>query len=60
MFLQNFEGEFTRKGVVGDWVNHFDQDLNNYWNDWIKENLNNIGIKDEKVIAYFDLNYSLQ
>ena len=24
------KGEFTRKGVVGDWVNYFDEDLNNH------------------------------
>ena len=54
-----FKGEFTRKGVVGDWVNHFDRDLNHCWNSWIEENLNNIGITDEKIIAYFDLNYSM-
>ena len=54
------KGEFTRKGVVGDWVNHFDQDLNQSWNGWIKENLNNIGITDERIIAHFDLNYSMQ
>ena len=46
-------GEFTRKGVVGDWVNYFDQDLNNCWNDWIRENLENIGITDEEVTSYF-------
>ena len=39
-------GEFTRKGEVGDWVNHFDEDSNKAWNVWIKENLDNIGIKE--------------
>ena len=47
------KGEFTRKGVVGDWVNYFDQDLNHCWDDWIAENLDRIGITEEKVTAYF-------
>ena len=42
-------GEFTRKGVVGDWVNYFQEDLN----DWIMENLENIGITEERIRKYF-------
>ena len=52
-------GDFTRKGVVGDWVNHFDQDLNQCWNGWIQENLAGIGITEERVIGYFDLDNSM-
>ena len=48
-------GEFTRKGVVGDWINYFDHDLNICWNDWIRENLDNIGITDERVTSLFCL-----
>ena len=47
------KGEFTRKGVAGDWVNYFDEDLNNCWNDWIQRNLDNIGITEERVTSYF-------
>ena len=47
------KGEFTRKGVVGDWVNYFDEDLNSCWNDWIQRNLDNIGITEERVTSYF-------
>ena len=47
------KGEFTRKGVVGDWVNYFDKELDESWNDWIKENLAKIGITNEKVTSYF-------
>ena len=56
--FEESKGEFTRKGEVGDWVNYFDQDLDDCWNGWIEENLNNIGITDEKVIDYFNLIYS--
>jgi len=27
-------GQFIRKGIVGDWINHFDQDLNADYNNW--------------------------
>ena len=46
-------GEFTRKGVVGDWVNYFQEDLNDSWNNWIMENLENIGITEERIRKYF-------
>ena len=49
------QGEFVRKGMVGDWVNYFDQDLNRCWNHWIRENLNKIGITDEKITSYFQI-----
>merc|ERR1712066_659370 len=39
-------GEFTRKGEVGDWVNHFDEESNKKWNVWIDQNLDHIGIKE--------------
>ena len=46
-------GDFTRKGEVGDWVNYFEEDLNDSWNNWIMENLENIGITEEKIRKYF-------
>ena len=49
------EGDFTRKGVVGDWVNYFDADLNQLWDGWIRENLASIGITEEKIMEYFSL-----
>ena len=39
-------GEFTRKGEIGDWVNHFDEESNKKWNVWIDQNLDHIGIKE--------------
>ena len=41
-------GEFTRKGEVGDWINHFDETTNQVWNAWIQENLGKIGITEEE------------
>ena len=41
-------GEFTRKGEVGDWLNHFDETSNKVWNAWILENLGKIGITGEE------------
>ena len=42
-------GDFTRKGVVGDWVNYFEEERNNKWNDWIRSNLDRIGIHDQNI-----------
>ena len=44
-------GEFTRKGEVGDWINHFDETSNKVWNAWILENLGKIGITGEEHIV---------
>jgi hypothetical protein len=31
--------DFFRKGVVGDWKTHFDEETNDRWNKWIAKNL---------------------
>jgi len=49
------KGQFIRKGIVGDWMNHFTPELNKEYNAWIRENLDKIGIKDETVRSYFSL-----
>lgn len=49
-------GEFTRKGIVGDWVNHFTKEMSEDWDKYISENLEVIGIKDPKIEAFFQLN----
>ena len=84
-------GQFIRKGIVGDWMNHFTPELNKVtlnfitychncmyvymnssalferniiheffspqqeYNNWIRENLDRIGITDETVRSYFTL-----
>ena len=48
-------GQFVRKGIVGDWKNHFTTDLNNEYNTWISESLVKIGIKDKVILEYFQL-----
>jgi len=52
-------GQFIRKGIVGDWINHFDQDLNADYNKWIEESLDKLGIQDEKIRGYYNFNVSL-
>ena len=47
-------GQFIRKGIVGDWRNHFTEDLNTEYNSWITKSLDKIGIDDETVRDYFN------
>jgi len=49
-------GEFIRKGIIGDWVNHFNKDIADDWDLWIKENFVAIGIDDLRVKDFFQLN----
>ncbi len=35
----NKDERFMRKGVVGDWRNHFDEENNQDWDPWIKQKL---------------------
>ena len=46
-------GEFTRKGIVGDWINHFTDEMSKDWNNFITENLNDIGVRDQRICQYF-------
>ena len=48
-------GDFTRKGEVGDWVNYFEEERNNKWNDWIRSNLDRIGIHDQNIRSIFQI-----
>ena len=49
------KGEFVRKGVVGDWVNYFTDELTKEYDSWIVDQLDTIGIDDKKVRGYFCL-----
>lgn len=36
--------QFIRKGVVGDWKNHFTPETSKEWDEWIKEELDRTGL----------------
>ena len=36
---------FIRKGMIGDWKNHFDEDMNKEWDSMIEEQLKGSGFK---------------
>ena len=36
---------FIRKGIIGDWKNHFDEDMNKEWDPMIEEQLKGSGFK---------------
>ena len=38
-------GTFIRKGVVGDWKNHFDDGMNKEWDAWIEEQMKDTDFK---------------
>ena len=50
-------GEFTRKGEGGDWLNHFDEKTNQEWNVWVRDQLDNIGIQEERVRKLFHIDH---
>ena len=37
---------YMRKGIVGDWRNHFDETMMGSWNGWIFRHIGGIGLKD--------------
>jgi hypothetical protein len=47
------KGEFIRKGIVGDWVNYFTDELAMEYDKWIVEQCHNICIEDNNVLDYF-------
>ena len=53
------KGQFIRKGIVGDWVNHFNKDLNMEYNTWIVQSLDKIGIENADIRGYFQLDVEL-
>ena len=59
MKFENFQkvsdSNDVRKGIVGDWMNHFTKDLNMEYNKWIIRYLEDICIQDTEVVGYFKL-----
>ena len=47
------KGAFIRKGIVGDWVNYFTEELAMEYDKWIVEQCNIIGIEDTNVLDCF-------
>lgn len=37
--VKRFYQKFFRKGQVGDWKNHFDEEKKKKWNNWIDKNM---------------------
>ena len=42
--------QFIRKGIVGDWRNHFGEQSAKDWDAWIIEQFNKTGIEDKEVL----------
>ena len=49
----NDRGEFTRKGINGDWKNHFSKRLLEEWDTIITKNLQEIGKSDLPICSFF-------
>ena len=47
--LHEGRGQFVRKGIVGDHVNYFSEDLNKEWDQWISSNLEIIGVTEGRL-----------
>ena len=47
------EGEFVRKGEVGDWVNYMDTEEGKEWDKWATEQLDKIGVNVNKFRHFY-------
>ena len=48
-------GQFVRKGEVGDHLNHFTPELTREWDAWCSENLDKLGITEQKLRNMFSV-----
>ena len=46
------EIHFMRKGVVGDWVNHFDEETNQDFNEWTQGKIRGSGMEDLEIFKH--------
>ena len=47
------EGEFARRGRVGDWQNYFDPALAEDWDTWTEQQLQALGIREPSDKKHF-------
>jgi len=41
---------FQRKGIVGDWKNHFDEEMESMWDKYIEDNVSAFGLEEIKFL----------
>ena len=46
----NKGGQFIRKGIVGDWRNHFKDETAKDWDSWMADEFRKTGIADKKIL----------
>ena len=44
------KGRFIRKGIVGDWINHFQDKTVKEWDKMINQEFEKTGIQDKKIL----------
>ena len=49
------EGQFLRKGLVGDWKNYFNEEMRVQWSAWINEELKKAGMNERHFKSRIDL-----
>ena len=49
------KGQFIRKGIVGDWINHFQDKTVREWDMMINQEFDKTGIQDNKILELVKL-----